>query len=697
MRGIARRAALSTAVLGIVALGAGCAQLAGIEETTCSVRHAYACKCACTGGGESFSLNNDVCLPESLNPALNPDLPPDFVPTSDDLRQDCETRVESNLEQMARQCVADRIRCSCAGIAELTPSCNDCDSQCAGENLAADCSNFDPQAGVVTATNAPGQQPVCIAGEPGSAGPAPLASAIFGRTSECQVGGTVAVARDGDTRMPEATGVAEFTGTPCPGGTCAVGVSYGLDHVDNFSFDGFGGFTSVEFKDITAGGTSGTGVALIDTTGSGAFPPATTSNTGNGRRSNQVLGGEVSSDSAAYTGTNDAPLDVRVDWANHACALSGSVLGVIEDSETAIGVNLTGSIVNEPPTASAAATPRTVECTSPAGADVTLDGSASTDPENNIALFAWRRDSRTGADVGGDPVTHVSQPLGVTQPYALTVVDALGQASEDATAVTVVDTTPPAIASVTASPATPVAAEPQDGADHRHHHGGRRLRRDDLRDRERHEQRARERDRRRQHRRRLADHRAEHGQRAGGTLGRREWPGLHAHGALHRSRPAMRRRVPRRSPSHTEASQPSCQAVKMPIEPSALQRWYPRRPASMRPVAPERVRRREREGKCRAALGVGSAPQRAALRLDDLLADREPHAEALLLGGEEGLEELLHIVDRQPWPIVAHTDLDAAVGGRSRFARRSSGDQASARPSPRGRCAAGSGPPVRSG
>jgi len=453
MRGIARRAALSTALLCVVALSAGCAQLAGIEETTCSVRHAYACKCACTGGGESFSLNNNVCLPESLNPALNPDLPPDFVPTSDDLRQDCETRVESNLEQMARQCVADRIQCSCAGIAELTPSCNDCDSQCAGEDLAADCSNFDPQAGEVTATNAPGQQPVCIAGEPGSAGPAPLASAIFGRTSECQVGGTVEVTRDGDTRTPETQGIAEFTGTPCPGGTCAVGVSYSLDHVDNFSFDGFGGFTSVEFKDITATGTSGSDVALVDAAGVGSLSPATTRNTGSGKRSNQVLGGEVSSASASYTGSNAAPLDVRVDWANHACALNGAVLGVIEDAETEVGVDLAGTIVNEPPTASAAATARTVECTSPAGANVTLDASETTDPEDNIVLFAWRRSSRAGADVGGDPVTHVTQPLGVTQPYVLSVVDALGQASEDATAVTVVDTTPPAIASVTASPA----------------------------------------------------------------------------------------------------------------------------------------------------------------------------------------------------------------------------------------------------
>jgi hypothetical protein len=48
----------------------------------------------------------------------------------------------------------------------------------------------------------------------------------------------------------------------------------------------------------------------------------------------------------------------------------------------------------------------------------------------------------------------VSQPLGVTQPYALAVVDAFGQATADTTAVTVVDSTPPAITSVTASPAT---------------------------------------------------------------------------------------------------------------------------------------------------------------------------------------------------------------------------------------------------
>ena len=216
------------------------------------------------------------------------------------------------------------------------------------------------------------------------------------------------------------------------------------------------------------------------------MPPASLRNTGSGKRSNQVLGGEVSSDSAAFTGTNSVPLDVLVDWTNHACALNGSVLGSLEDADTAVDVSLAGTIVNEPPTASAAATPRTVECTSPDATDVTLDGSASSDPENNIALFAWRRDSRTGADIGGDPVVHVTQPLGVTQPYVLAVVDTAGQASADTTAVTVLDSTGSDDHERERVAGDALAAESRDGAGDGDRGCHRHVRRGDLHDREHH-------------------------------------------------------------------------------------------------------------------------------------------------------------------------------------------------------------------
>ena len=86
--------------------------------------------------------------------------------------------------------------------------------------------------------------------------------------------------RDGDSQTRQTSGVAEFTGDPCPGGQCAVGVSYQLDHVDNFSFSDFGGFASVEFKNIAASGASDRGAALVDATGVGALPASSLFNIG---------------------------------------------------------------------------------------------------------------------------------------------------------------------------------------------------------------------------------------------------------------------------------------------------------------------------------------------------------------------------------------------------------------------------------
>src|SRR5262245_21535814 len=137
-------------LLSIAVLGGGCNQIFGIDETSLAPPRSYACECSCTGGGQTFDVNNEVCLPEALNPGINPDLPSDFQPSADQLQGDCHIRVERNLEQMSRQCVADRIRCTCEARAGLDLSVA-CDFPCKGEDLAADCSNFDPRNGRGTA------------------------------------------------------------------------------------------------------------------------------------------------------------------------------------------------------------------------------------------------------------------------------------------------------------------------------------------------------------------------------------------------------------------------------------------------------------------------------------------------------------------------------------------------------------------
>src|SRR5262249_52319312 len=143
------------ACLVAAVVSAGCNQIFGITPTHLSDRHAYGCNCTCTGGAQPFTVKNDVCLPEALNPALNPALPSGFVPAATDLQNDCHKRVEQNLEGMARQCVANRIRCTCEAQGELIFDVGSCDTHCFGQDLAADCSNFDPTTGDVSATNLP--------------------------------------------------------------------------------------------------------------------------------------------------------------------------------------------------------------------------------------------------------------------------------------------------------------------------------------------------------------------------------------------------------------------------------------------------------------------------------------------------------------------------------------------------------------
>lgn len=113
---------------------------------------------------------------------------------------------------------------------------------------------------------------------------------------------------------------------------------------------------------------------------------------------------------------------------------------------------------NRPPVARAAA-PVQVECGSPAGAAVVLDGSASTDPDSmsgtndDIVAYEWFENyGQTGqVRIGTGETPTVSLSLG-SHLVTLVVRDGGGATSTDSVTVDVADTTPPVLA-LAASPA----------------------------------------------------------------------------------------------------------------------------------------------------------------------------------------------------------------------------------------------------
>ncbi len=94
--------------------------------------------------------------------------------------------------------------------------------------------------------------------------------------------------------------------------------------------------------------------------------------------------------------------------------------------------------VNLPPVA-VAGPDQTAECTGPAGATVTLDGSGSNDPDGDALTFAWT--DETGRSFSGAKVS-ATFALGF-HTVTLTVTDAGELTSQAVTHVTVRDTTPP--------------------------------------------------------------------------------------------------------------------------------------------------------------------------------------------------------------------------------------------------------------
>ncbi len=422
-------------------------------------------------------LNLPVCLP----PALNENIAGGMAPTDMDLTNDCTGRVQTTLNGLAQACNYPS-QCTCsvvAGSEEYSGTCNaDTGSGpgvCSANPVDMSCTNFDPKNGNVTATNADGDQPVCLANSP-------LSAEVFGRFTTCTVSGTAKVKVGDDSENSNATGTVQFVGDPCPGQSCSVGMLYRLGF-SNVQVGNF--FESATFNTLAGLGENlAADRAVLSAGGDGTFGAHTLGGSGQGRRDTDHLMGLDS--------MNDDPVNIHVGWgeATPMCEVAGTVAGNVDpelkqcnggpdngntcqsDNDCtqdpscgssnvcpcvavgtqalAITLDVTGNIINQPPTANAGPD-LNVECATKARTDVVLDATRSSDPDGNIALYSWFLGSRTGKEVGFEPLSKVEQALG-SETYVLRVIDAFGQADEDMLKVDVVDTTPPVVTCSVAMP-----------------------------------------------------------------------------------------------------------------------------------------------------------------------------------------------------------------------------------------------------
>jgi hypothetical protein len=452
----------------IVALGAGCRlETSGLGpgiKPGSQQPNAYSCGCACTilngigGGSIPIPVPSDVCVPENLNPNLHV-----RVLTDADVAGDCGGRVKLFYEDMLRNCyLGNSPLCEC-GPTSAAFFDQACDDTC--ESLPAEpaCANFNEENGFVATLppEAPdGAAPLCLVpqgaefaqGQLPEASPAPFSEHFTGRRSTCQLiaaQSTTTIDVNGEQVAPTTTGQVQFLGEPCPAGRCAVGMSYKLD-IDPFELGSF--FGGTEFNDLVASGAAIQGAAELDEQGVGQIAAGSTLTSGRGTRRDFGVFGSEPDKQMSFEGTNDQPVEVSVDWINKTCAVNGVLLGasVEEGNSLNVAVSLHGTLVNQPPLARAGAA-QTVECTSAEGAVVSLDGGASSDPDTNVALAQWQRQSRLGPIVSESLTASLTQPLGA-ETYVLRVMDAFGQIDEDTTVVTVVDSTPPDVTSITADP-----------------------------------------------------------------------------------------------------------------------------------------------------------------------------------------------------------------------------------------------------
>jgi hypothetical protein len=379
--------------------------------------------------GDPKVLN--VCLKPEWNPR-SPQFTGDPSPAT--IGFDCSRdRVQPRYAQITGQQLPAGSTCACTATA--FPS---------QEEASCNGTPCDDPSGVCLVAGSDPDPPV----------PDQLSAAVFVPTSVCVVeDGAAQITVNGHTpkTQPKVRGTVLIHGTPCVGQgsqPCHLGISYQL-RSDDVEFDSGSIFASdpkfvdLHFTGATVPGSINMGYLLFYI---GDVQPGTAYTTGQGRRSTQTT-------PIVLTGRNTQSLALGVSFGpNGSCNISGPLIGEIvsdDDGDLTMTaeVQLPGFLVNQPPHPDGSATTKTVECTSPQGALVTLNASASTDPDDNIAQYSWRRGAANATDIlspSVSPILKTQQALGETE-YFVQVSDTKLAADIGSVKVEVVDTTPPVV------------------------------------------------------------------------------------------------------------------------------------------------------------------------------------------------------------------------------------------------------------
>jgi hypothetical protein len=245
-----------------------------------------------------------------------------------------------------------------------------------------------------------------------------------------------------DSDVSTVSGRVVLVGRRAPDGTAHLGMDMlltGTDVAFNFAGIDIAGSLDVPVSHIRVSGETPFNAVLIDSAGSGVIPTGALTIRAEAQVGNRRV---------LATTTNDRPVTVEVDFAAHTFDVPRLDFDFGNNNTGSVEVH--GSIGNEPPSAQAGPD-QVVECTTPSGAPVTLDGSLSSDPDGNLGLTSWIAGPvrwRSGGLVTHDLVASVVAPFtppARTSQYNLIVRDRTFQVDVDPVDVTVRDTVPPTV------------------------------------------------------------------------------------------------------------------------------------------------------------------------------------------------------------------------------------------------------------